>query len=307
MKKVFSTMVLVFVLFTSGCGNRNGSGGIMRTSSFMQHQSIESNKQQESKSPATHEAPSATTSTDSIKTVAAAICSMSDFSFGQDIGQDFDSRIIYIELIFVLGAEADYFYNSLRKISKNPVASLFDEQDEYENAKDVAHGLALEKTGCVLKGVNRIACSILEAKEVARDVNVNPLNAIRNRDEQARDIAKVQIDVQAALQNLEEAKAYLNSGNSEYQRVQSVLNAVDTTLNTTGHGDRAQNISMVNRVIKSRNHDLRIDVEGISNDIDNALRMANINNGIDRLDGIINNQDLKDFAAKLRKFEQLLE
>jgi hypothetical protein len=306
MEKVFLTMVLVFVLFTSGCRNRNDSGGVLRTSSLVQ-QPVESNKQQESiKSSANTAAPSVIPQ-ESIGTVATAIFDMADFSFGQNIGQNFDSRIKSIERIFFLGAEANYLYNSLRGISENPLAPLFDERDEYENAIDTAHNLALEKTGCVTKVVDSLAFSMLEAKEIARDTVVNPSNAVRNHDEQVRDIARVQMGVQTVLQKLEQVKAYFDSGDLEDQRVRAVLNDANTFLDTTGHGNRAQNISMFTRLMESRNSNQRINVDSILKDLNNAFLKADIKNAINQLNTIINNQNLADFVVRINQLAQLLD
>ncbi|MDR2436954.1 MAG: hypothetical protein LBD17_02640 [Endomicrobium sp.] len=306
MKKVFSSVSLVLVLFMSGCVNRKNSAEVMRTSSFVQQQLIESNEPQGPiKSSATTETYSVVPE-DTIKNVATAILNMPDFTFAQDIIQNLDSRVADVERIFIISAEADYLHNSLKKICENPIATLFDEQDNYETAIEVSHNLALGKIGYVSKSINNFSFSLLEAREVARDAIVSTWNAVRSHDEQVRDIAKIQRDVQSTLQDLEDIKSYVNGGNLEYKRSQQVLNDANTILNTAYKGNRAQNLVMFNRLLQSRNYGQRIDIDSISTDLINALLRSDPNNVTNQLDSIINDQNLKNFAISINQFAQLL-
>jgi hypothetical protein len=296
MKKVFSSVALVFVLFMSGCVNRKNSSEVMRTSSFVQHQLIESNEPQGSIKLETYSvAPQ-----DSIETVAAAILNIPNFTFDRNSIQNLDSCIADIEHIFVLGAEADYLRNSLQKIYENPIATIFAEQDNYESAIEEAHDLSLEKRGCISKSINNFYFSLLEGKEVARDVIVSTQNAVRSHDEQVQDIAKIQRDVRVTLQNLEDVKSYVNSGNLEYQRAQQVLNDANTIFNTACKGHNLV------KLLQSRNYGQRIDIDGISNDLRDALLRADISNGINQLDAIINAPNLKNFCVRVSQLKQLL-
>jgi hypothetical protein len=311
MKKVFSSMTLIFVLFMFGCGNRRNSAEVMRTSSFVQWQPIESNEPQGSiKSVAITEAdldiPADTIPEDTTENVATAILNMTDFQFHQSIVQNFDLCVTDIERIFVLSAEADCLLNCLKEICRNPLAPLFDEQDNYESVIEVVHDLALVKIGSVSKSVNNFYSNLLEAKEVARDTVVSSWNAVRSHDEQVQDIAKIQRDVHAALQDLEDVKTYVNSGNLEYQRAQDVLNEINIIFNSANKGNRAQNILMFDRFFKSRNYRQRIDINAISNDLNDAFIRADINNVINQLGAISSNLNLKDFVNRVNQLAHLL-
>lgn len=244
-----------------------------------------------------------------IKSVADAIIDNADYPFNihsvQDIAQDIDSCVAYIETIYILGAQAYYLYSSFKEISANPQTPLSNEENNYESAMQEAHDRAQDKVFCVRRAVDALFSAALVAGEVARDVVVAPWNATRSHDEQVRDIDKVQTDIYNARKSLEEVRLYVYECNRQWQGIQDALNGANTILND---GNRLQNIRGFTKVIQTRNPNRRVDVDGTYNALIDAF--SKVDNGninvVSQLDAIINDPKLIDFILKINQLAQLL-
>ncbi|MDR1086723.1 MAG: hypothetical protein LBL16_00485 [Endomicrobium sp.] len=243
------------------------------------------------------------------------------------IANGFNARIQQVQRVLFLCAEAVLLHDACEEYVSNPLTpDLNKKMDIYDYAIELAQRAAQDllrnqrnnRNNVVEEVSDLLASDFLIVDAIARDAIALPANTVRNYDQQIADLFQVRADIEAAIQMLEQAIAFVENANAQQLSCMETLRHVSIILrdNETGAtaGERVQRMYIYNvnaaieRVVfpKTEGRLSRFHEE-IIGDLENAGRNADVSTLVIHLKRIRNNEGFIDFITTIDSLTRLIQ